>query len=123
MVWDVIIRFLRHLGYETLHVQNFTDVDDKIIQRSLEEGVPALEISKRYIKEYLASMDALGVQRADYYPKVSEHIEEIIKLIQGLVDKGHAYAVEEMCFSASRPLPSTVSSASRSWRSCGKDPL
>ncbi|HAI51668.1 MAG: cysteine--tRNA ligase [Limnochordia bacterium] len=94
VVWDVIIRFLRHLGYETLHVQNFTDVDDKIIQRSLEEGVPALEISKRYIKEYLASMDALGVQRADYYPKVSEHIEEIIKLIQGLVDKGHAYAVE-----------------------------
>ena len=92
VVWDVIIRFFRWLGYETRHVQNFTDVDDKIIQRSLQEGVPAVQIAQRYIDEYLASMDALGVQRADYYPKVSEHIEEIIALVQRLIDKGHAYA-------------------------------
>ena len=58
VVWDVIIRFFRWLGYETLHVQNFTDVDDKIIKKAQEEGVSALEISKRYIAEYLASMDA-----------------------------------------------------------------
>lgn len=92
VVWDVIKRFFRRMGYETFHVQNFTDVDDKIIARSLDEGVPALEISKRYIAEYLASMDALGVERADLYPKVSEHMPEIIELVERLVQKEHAYA-------------------------------
>ena len=92
VVWDVILRFFKWQGYETLHVQNFTDVDDKIIQRAQGEGVPALEISKRYIAEYLASMDALGVQRADIYPKVSEHMPEIIDLVEKLVEKEHAYA-------------------------------
>jgi len=92
VVWDVIKRFLRMLGYETYHVQNFTDVDDKIIARSLEEGVPALELSKHYITEYLASMDALGVERADVYPKVSEHMSEIIELVDALVQKEHAYS-------------------------------
>ena len=91
VVWDVIKRFFRMLGYETFHVTNFTDVDDKIIARSAEEGVPALEISKRYIAEYLASMDALGVERADVYPKVSEHMPEIIGLVEKLVEKGNAY--------------------------------
>jgi len=94
VVWDVIVRFFQWLGYETLLVQNFTDVDDKIIQRALSEGVPALEISKRYIAEYLESMDALGVRRADHYPRVSQHIEEIIALVQRLIDEGHAYAVD-----------------------------
>lgn len=93
VVWDVIIRFFKWLGYETVHVQNFTDVDDKIILKSLSEGVPAMELAQRYIDEYFASMDALGVQRADYYPRVSQHIEEIIALIQRLIDRGHAYAV------------------------------
>lgn len=102
VVWDVIIRFFDWLGFETLQVQNFTDVDDKIIQRALKEGVPALEISKRYIAEYLESMDALGVRRADHYPKVSEHIAEIIGLIQQLVDNGHAYEADgDVFFSVS----------------------
>ena len=92
VVWDVILRFFKLQGYETLHVQNFTDVDDKIIQRAQDEGVPALEISKRYIAEYLASMDALGVERADVYPKVSEHMPEIIEMVETLVEKKHAYA-------------------------------
>lgn len=91
VVWDVIKRFFRSQGYETLHVQNFTDVDDKIIERAQNEGVEALEISKRYIAEYLASMDALGVERADIYPKVSEHMPEIIDLVETLVNKNHAY--------------------------------
>lgn len=92
VVWDVIKRFFKMMGYETFQVQNFTDVDDKIIARSLEEEVPALEISKRYIAEYLASMDALGVERADVYPKVSEHMSEIIELVEALVQKEHAYS-------------------------------
>ncbi len=92
VVWDVIKRFFRMMGYETYHVQNFTDVDDKIIARSLEEGLPALEISSHYIAEYLSSMDALGVERADSYPKVSEHMPEIIELVDRLVQREHAYA-------------------------------
>lgn len=92
VVWDVILRFFKWQGYKTVHVQNFTDVDDKIIQRAQAEGIPALEISKRYIAEYLASMDALGVARADVYPKVSEHMSEIIELVETLVEKNHAYA-------------------------------
>lgn len=91
VIWDVIKRFFRTQGYKTFHVQNFTDVDDKIIQRSQEEGIPALEISKRYIAEYLADMDALGVERADVYPKVSEHMDEIVDLVETLVQKDHAY--------------------------------
>ena len=94
VIWDVIKRFFRMMGYETFHVQNFTDVDDKIIQRSLDEDVPALEISKRYIAEYLASMDALGVERADLYPKVSEHMPEIIELVEKLVETEHAYSAK-----------------------------
>ncbi len=91
VIWDVIKRFFRTRGYATLHVQNFTDVDDKIIQRAQEQGVEALEISRRYTEEYLDAMDALGVERADHYPKVSEHIPEIIDLVETLVQKEHAY--------------------------------
>lgn len=98
VVWDVIKKFLRYQGYQVFHVQNFTDVDDKIIAKSLEEQVPALELSARYSKDYLESMDALGVARADIYPKVSEHIPEIVELIGNLVNKGHAYAVDGNVF-------------------------
>jgi len=91
VVWDVIKRFFRSQGYKTIHVQNFTDVDDKIIERAQQQGVDALEISSYYTEEYLAAMDALGVERADYYPKVSEHIPEIVGLVETLVEKEHAY--------------------------------
>lgn len=94
VIWDVIKKFFRSQGYETFHVQNFTDVDDKIIQRAQEAGVPALEISKRYIEEYLASMDALGVERADVYPRVSEHMPEIVDFVETLIEKDHAYAAQ-----------------------------
>ncbi len=91
VVWDVIKKFFRSQGYQVVHVQNFTDVDDRVIERSFQENTPALEISARYTKDYLADMDALKVERADFYPKVSEHIEEIIELVKILVEKGYAY--------------------------------
>lgn len=93
VVWDVIKKFLRSQGHSVFHVQNFTDVDDKIIARAQEEGVPALELSAKYSQEYLESMDALGVERADLYPRVSEHMEDIIDMIRDLEAKGHAYRV------------------------------
>lgn len=91
VVWDVIKKFFRSQGYQVLHVQNFTDVDDRIIERAVEEKIPALSISARYTEDYLADMDALGVERADYYPKVSEHIAEIVDLVSVLVEKEYAY--------------------------------
>lgn len=93
ITWDVIKRYFRHLGYEVLHVQNFTDVDDKIINTAKAEGVTWDVIANRYIASYFEVMDRLNIRRADIYPLVSGHIPEIINIIQGLVDKGYAYAI------------------------------
>lgn len=98
VVWDVIKKFLRYKGYEVTHVQNFTDVDDKIIDRAQKEGIDPLVLSREYAQAYLASMDALGVERATEYPLVSEHMKEILDLVQTLVDKGHAYVVNGNVF-------------------------
>lgn len=89
--FDVIVRYLRHRGYEVKHVTNFTDVDDKIIARANEMGIEALELSRRMIDEYHKDMDALRIKRADVYPKASESIQDMISMVEGLVDKGYAY--------------------------------
>lgn len=94
VTWDVIKRYLRKCGYSVKHVQNFTDVDDKIIRTANSEGVKWSDISTRYIDSYFEVMDKLNVQRADIYPKVSEHIPDIIAMIQTLVDKGYAYPMD-----------------------------
>jgi len=92
IVFDVLRRFLRYLGYRVTLVQNFTDVDDKIIRRAEERNVDPLALSAHYSEAYLRSMDRLLVERADNYPKVSEHIADIIAMIQRLIDNGAAYA-------------------------------
>ena len=94
VVFDVVRRYLEYLGYETYHVQNFTDVDDKIIKRSQEEGKTAKEIADSYIKAYFEDMDRLGVKRAHFYPRVTDHIPEIIEMVKTLVEKGYAYELE-----------------------------
>lgn len=94
VVWDCIRRFLRYRGYEVTLVQNFTDVDDKIILHAKQSGEDPLALSARFAQIYLEDMEVLGVEAATYYPKVSEHLPEIIEMVQGLVDKGHAYQVE-----------------------------
>ena len=94
IVFDVLRRYLEYRGYDVKFVQNFTDVDDKIINKSQAEGVTPKELSEKYIKEYFIDADALGIHRADVHPKVSEHIPDIIKIIQSLVDKGLAYNVD-----------------------------
>lgn len=93
VVFDVIRRFLRLKGLKVRMVQNFTDVDDKIIARANQRAIDTQTLAQQYCDEYLASMDKLGVQRADVYPKVSEHIKDIINMVQVLIDKGSAYAV------------------------------
>ena len=94
VTWDVIRRFFARQGYKVRYIQNFTDVDDKIIKAANAEHVTWKDISDRYIQSYFASMDALNVRHADVYPRVSETIPEIIKMVQTLVDKGYAYPVD-----------------------------
>ncbi|MGE5370603.1 MAG: cysteine--tRNA ligase [Solirubrobacterales bacterium] len=94
VAFDVIRRYLSFRGYAVTYIQNFTDVDDKIINRAREQGDDPVAMAARYIEEYFKDADALGVRRADLHPKVSEHIPEIINMVQGLIDRGHAYAVD-----------------------------
>lgn len=92
-VFDVLRRFLKYIGYDVKFVQNFTDVDDKIIKRANEEGVEASEISEKYIKEYLTDLRGLNALEADISPKVTDNMDIIIDLIKILVNKGFAYEV------------------------------
>ncbi len=93
LVFDVLRRYLEYKGYDITYVQNFTDVDDKIINKAKEEEKKPGEISEKYIEEYFKDADALGIKRADVHPKVTENIEEIIGFIKKLIEKGFAYEV------------------------------
>jgi cysteinyl-tRNA synthetase len=94
VTWDVIRRYLEHCGYAVTYIQNFTDIDDKIINAANSEGVTWDVIANRYIAAYFAVIDELNVRRADIYPRVSEHLPEIIKMIASLLDKGFAYVID-----------------------------
>ncbi len=91
IVFDTFRRFLEHLGYQVKFVRNFTDVDDKIINRAKEECTDFMTIANRYIASYYRDMEAIGVRPADVEPRVTEHIQEIIEVIKELIDKGYAY--------------------------------
>ena len=94
IIFDIMRRYLAYRGYRVTFVKNFTDIDDKIINRAKQEGIAWNEVAEKYIAEYYQDMDQLGVGRADIEPKATEHIQEIIDITKGLVDKGYAYAVE-----------------------------
>jgi cysteinyl-tRNA synthetase len=91
VVFDVIVRYLRAVGYEVTYVRNFTDVDDKIINRANEQGLSTQELSERYIQAFYEDMDALNVKRATVEPRATEHIDDIIAVVEQLVSRGHAY--------------------------------
>jgi len=91
IVFDMVRRYLEYRGYKVKHVQNFTDIDDKIIKRAQELNVPSTEVAEKFIAQYFADMDELNVQRAEVYPRATEEVPKIIEVIQGLVDRGHAY--------------------------------
>ena len=91
VVFDTLRRYLEHKGYNVRHVQNFTDVDDKIIQRAQESGVSEDELVEEFIGDYFSTMDALNIQRAAEYPRATREIPRIIDAIAGLIDRGHAY--------------------------------
>jgi cysteinyl-tRNA synthetase len=91
IVFDMIARYLKFKGYGVTLVTNFTDVDDKIINRANEMGIRPLELSAMYIEKYFQDIEKLGVKRADIYPKASECIPEIIAMVQRIIDNGYAY--------------------------------
>jgi cysteinyl-tRNA synthetase len=91
VAFDVILRYLRWRGYDVTYVRNFTDVDDKIIRRSNEAGVPVTELTDTFIAAFHEDMAALGVGRADVEPRVTEHMPEIISMVQTIIDRGHGY--------------------------------
>lgn len=105
VVFDTMRRYLEYRGYKVKFVQNFTDVDDKIINKAREEGVTAKEISEKYIEEYYKDAAALNVRKADVHPKVSEHIPEIIDFVKTLVDKGYAYEADGDVYFSTRKFP------------------
>ena len=94
VTWDVIRRYLTYVGYKVTLVQNFTDVDDKIINKANAEGTDWKTISDRYIDAYFKVIDALHVRRADVYPRVSDHMDDIIHMVEKLIENGHAYQLD-----------------------------
>ncbi len=94
VVFDVVRRVLKSHGFKVRYVQNFTDVDDKIIARSKERGMSTTQLANGYIDDFFNKMDALGVERAELYPKVTEHIPDIIALISQLIEKNAAYVLK-----------------------------
>jgi len=90
--FDVVRRYLEYRGFTVIHVQNFTDIEDRIIERAVREGRTIHAIAEEYIDRFLREMDALGMKRAHHYPRASAAIPKIIEIVQGLLAAGHAYA-------------------------------
>lgn len=93
IIFDVLRRYFEHRGYEVTFVQNFTDIDDKMIRRANQEGITVKELGDRFIGEYYQDAQALGIRKATVHPRATEHIGEIIRLVKTLQDKGYAYEV------------------------------
>ena len=91
LAFDIVRRYLEYKGYKVTYVQNITDVDDKIIKSANERNMDPLEYSRYYTERCLSDMDALGIRRADIYPKASEHIEDMIKMIEKIIENGYGY--------------------------------
>ena len=94
IVFDTMRRYLEYQGYKVTFVQNFTDIDDKMIKRANEEGITVKELGERFIAEYFKDAQAIGIHKATIHPKATENIDEIINIIKTLEEKGYAYAVD-----------------------------
>jgi cysteinyl-tRNA synthetase len=94
VAFDTIRRYLEYKGYAVIYLQNFTDVDDKILKRASETGQDPRKVSQFFIDAYFEDMDRLGVRRANFHPRVTDHIPEIIRVVQDLVEKKNAYVAD-----------------------------
>ena len=105
IVFDTLRRYLEHKGYEVNYVSNFTDVDDKIIKKSIEEGISAQEVSERYIKECKQDMEHMNVRPATMHPRATQEIGGMIDMISALIDKGYAYEKNGTVYFSTRKDP------------------
>ena len=94
VVFEVVRRYMKFIGYKVKYVQNLTDIDDKMINKANELGITVHELAQKYISEYFIDTDSLNIGRADFHPRATEHISEIIKMVKNLEKKGFAYAVD-----------------------------
>lgn len=94
IIFDTIRRYLEYRGYKVKYVQNFTDIDDKMINKANEEGTTVSNIGDRYIDEYYKDADGLNIKRASINPRATEYIQDIIEFVSGLIEKGYAYEVD-----------------------------
>ncbi|HLD87626.1 MAG TPA: class I tRNA ligase family protein, partial [Candidatus Nanoarchaeia archaeon] len=92
---DLLKRALKFRGFDVMHVMNITDVDDKIIRKSIESKKPAKEITEFFTNEFFRDLDALKIEKADIYPKATEHIPGMVRLIKQLLGNGHAYKSDD----------------------------
>ena len=95
ILFDTVRRYMEYKGYEVNYVSNFTDVDDKIIKKAMEEGVDASVISERYIAECKKDMEAMNVKPATVHPKATQEIGGMLEMISTLIEKGHAYKAQD----------------------------
>jgi cysteinyl-tRNA synthetase len=94
IIFDAFRRYMEYRGYKVTYVQNFTDIDDKMIQRANEEDTTVAELAERFIEEYFKDADGLGIERATVHPRATQHIDEMIAYIEGLIEKGLAYEID-----------------------------
>jgi cysteinyl-tRNA synthetase len=104
-IFDVIARYLKYRGYDVNFARNITDIDDKIINKAKELGISAKDVAEKYIVGYYKDLEALGIEKADFEPKATENIPEMIKYIQGLIEKGFAYEVDGDVYFSVRKFP------------------
>ncbi|WXG43907.1 MAG: cysteine--tRNA ligase [Promethearchaeati archaeon SRVP18_Atabeyarchaeia-1] len=105
IAFDVIKRYLKFRGFEVIHVQNITDVEDKIIAKAKQQGVDPMKLASRLAAEASKDLDALGIERANVYPRVTEHMEDIVRLVARLIRRGYAYAVDGDVYFSVRKFP------------------
>ena len=94
IIFDTVRRYLEYRGYKVSFIQNFTDIDDKMINKANSEGVTVKELGDRYIEEYYKDADLLNIERATINPRATEYIDEIIKFVEQLINLGYAYEVD-----------------------------
>jgi cysteinyl-tRNA synthetase len=105
IIFDIIRRYLLHIGYEVRYAQNFTDIDDKIINRAIAEGIPPTDLTERLIAEWDEEIGALNILPATVAPRATQEIPEIIEMIEGLIEKGHAYEARGDVYFSVRSFP------------------
>lgn len=106
VVFDMLRRYLRYRGYDVTFVQNFTDIDDKMIKKANEEGTTVKEVAARYIEEYFKDAKGLGIEPATYHPHATDNIDSIIDIISALMEKGHAYKTDDGVYFRTRSFDS-----------------